>query len=1628
MRIHFVSKRFHDRGRTIRVLLPILVLAASHAAADGSVPVGAARQRYPWNGLVDVSFELEDRSFDTTAVDPDGVTTHRIRPWRHEVSFAASDTATGAALPVSPTNVATRDGATGDPSFLFRPGATGVVWNADADVPEAVIANVAFAVSAEPRPPLPPPEPLLYAIVDLSGGPDAASYPVTMTNEMPAGGFNTNEYKTTKLVLRRVDPGSFEMGSPTNTWNKRSKLVKEEEKGRHPDEYQHAATLTQPFYLALFELTQEQWALVTGSGPERYAGGMRPVENVSYDDIRGRSAGAGWPATDDVDETSFMGRLRRKTAGCLWDLPTEAQWEYACRAGTTTALNTGMDLTNATTDASLAAAGRYYHDRGDGNGGFGEHTAVGSYRPNAWGFHDMHGNVKEWCLDNYRESLGGASAIDPAGPAAGPLGRSVRGGGWGSLAEDCRSANREFHPASARDPYTGFRPSFVILSEEMLPTGSVETAFSLDTRTGVRPATNGIETLVCDSAWFGDEITNLVVEADDGRLVFATTDLPASGLLAWNPDVAWEGIRTLSLLTNGVAAETARFLVPSRRNHCETNGDGLPAGGGLPVEWRKDCGDAAWFRVVEEGGDETGFLRSGEIGSGETSSLAVVDLVGPGRLEFDWRVSCNPHGDSAACFVGRWLVWSDGCGTATNELADETECFRITGTNDVWRHESVDLGAGTNSVRWSYIRGTGSPDGGDRACLDNVVWRPCVTLSVTSLVDRCLPAAGDHAFLWGDSVGATNEETVVLGNERVVCTGWTGTGSVPAEGDGPAVSFTITNDSALVWTWRRDVNVEVAGRGPLWPAGTNLWVTCGSTNVLALGPTAGYTSWSVEAADPETSNLFGVADCTNLWEDAGPFDFVSSDTSRPAFHTNELHDVAVDPVGTNLAFRVLGGCRISVRATAMTLPSALDTTGLVWRTSGAGGWFPQELAAANGASAAKSGPALGDEKSFLRTRVEGAGTFSWTHRLERAAGGNTGLHVYLDGGLVFDFADAGAWERHDLAVAGNGPHEIAFEFWNAGSEETVSDCAYLDAVVWSGFSPVRILETGGSGVPVGWTGGGDADWFAVVEEGGDETGFVRSGEIGCNETSWLAVTNVAGPGRIVFDWRVSCNEDGDGARFLVDGTAVTNIAGTTDWETVDCDIGLGGHVLQWVYERGTNAPAGEDRACLDNVAWKPCLALAVTSAVDRCEPAPGVYADRWILEDAVVATNEGTVVLGNERVVCTGWTGTGSVPAEGDGPAVSFTITNDSSLVWNWRRDVRADVSCEGPVRLASEIPWTTVGATNVLAVEPLADYVSWSLRAEDLDTTDVYGLDAGASLGPSAFGGVRASDTSRAAFLENALHDIALDPNGTNLAFRLLGGCRITLVATAMTLETALDATNLVWQSEGAGRWFPQDVVAADGVSAAKGGAAPGGGTGVLRTRVEGAGTFAWTWKLAAEGAAAVDLLLDGTRVDGLDAETGWTTGSLAVVGSGTHEIAFEFRNAGTVPSDCAYVDQTSWDGSVGDATALTPVPVPYAWLDGFLLGDGTAAGYETAAAATAANGINTVWECYVAGLDPTNALSTFFADVDASRDPVVVTWSPDLGATRAYVVEGKTNLVDQSWGPTNESTRFYRVKVSMP
>lgn len=244
-----------------------------------------------------------------------------------------------------------------------------------------------------------------------------------------------------------VAPGTFEMGSPRT------------EPRRFADETPRRTTLTQLFYLSKFPTTQAEWRAVVGANPSKNRGVKRaPVERVSWIDC-----------VDFIEKLNSDEYLLELTTflGPEWryGLPTEAQWEFACRAGTTTPFSFGATATGsegAFGRLSVGSSDGEEGERGVGGDGRGRVSAlkettceVGLFPANPWGFCDMHGNVCEWTSDRYGE-YDPTRNVDPIGPASGAE-RVARGGSWRSPAENCRSASRFNFLATYRGDNCGLR-------------------------------------------------------------------------------------------------------------------------------------------------------------------------------------------------------------------------------------------------------------------------------------------------------------------------------------------------------------------------------------------------------------------------------------------------------------------------------------------------------------------------------------------------------------------------------------------------------------------------------------------------------------------------------------------------------------------------------------------------------------------------------------------------------------------------------------------------------------------------------------------------------------------------------------------------------------------------------------------------------------------------------------------------------------------------------------------------------------------------------------------------------------------------------------------------------------------
>ncbi len=412
----------------------------------------AARQRQPWNGKVDIDFSFSCGNpdafafiqFGATYVDKNGATV--------DVPMKTFDQIT---LP-----------------WCTNAGTYRVTWDSCADVPGLQTDSLTYRVTANMA---------KYMVVDLSKGKNGP-FPISYYEDVPSfpgveAGKWDDYHKTTNLVLRLIQPGTF-----TQAWSDNIDLSAQRQ-GKA-----HKATLTKPYYIAVFEMTQEQFFLISGgTGGTTFTGGnrkMRPAVST-YQNLRGKGyqGTINFPATgSEVATTSFLYHLREAAGTDGFDLPTETEWEYACRCGGAASgfWNDGSDagipvttrcvtITNGVGSAvALETLGRYQHNGGmvktwDEAGQTNIYTAaaltsdeslgtavVGSYRPNAWGLYDMHGNIDEWTNGSWPGSFpysASTNTVDDLGLVSASWGqwgyRITRGGFYNSPASFCPIHRRQ---------------------------------------------------------------------------------------------------------------------------------------------------------------------------------------------------------------------------------------------------------------------------------------------------------------------------------------------------------------------------------------------------------------------------------------------------------------------------------------------------------------------------------------------------------------------------------------------------------------------------------------------------------------------------------------------------------------------------------------------------------------------------------------------------------------------------------------------------------------------------------------------------------------------------------------------------------------------------------------------------------------------------------------------------------------------------------------------------------------------------------------------------------------------------------------------------------------------------------
>ena len=408
-------------ARKVKFFLPALLIAlVSFEAAADVVSGVTCRQRWPWNGKVDIDYTLNSSS--------DGAV--------FSVQFF------GRIGNGEPFALSTVEGD-GQYGLIIGSGSKRLTWDSTADLGHTVDSSAAkVAVYAQ----------------DVTGNAtylvfDLTSNTVGYSSTAPSAAEGAVS-KLTQVWFRRVEAGTFVMGSNSN----------DPYHGEYAaSEVEHTVTITKPFYMGVFEFTQKQFETIAGYNPVEmwaYIGPTKPVDNVSYNDLRGENAGATWPQYTDhrVDANSFFSVFRARFGNqFIFDLPTDAQWEMACRDkgdGTywgSGVWNDGSAILGTNPDSNLDNLANY-----DGDSTPVPHE-VGTKNPNFIGLYDMHGNVDEMCLDIWAPDVS-SYTVDPVGPLPSyNLYRVVRSGDCSTDAKECRAAHRSFLFPSNRLSEDGFR-------------------------------------------------------------------------------------------------------------------------------------------------------------------------------------------------------------------------------------------------------------------------------------------------------------------------------------------------------------------------------------------------------------------------------------------------------------------------------------------------------------------------------------------------------------------------------------------------------------------------------------------------------------------------------------------------------------------------------------------------------------------------------------------------------------------------------------------------------------------------------------------------------------------------------------------------------------------------------------------------------------------------------------------------------------------------------------------------------------------------------------------------------------------------------------------------------------------
>ena len=583
--------------------------------------------------------------------------------------------------------------------------------------------------------------------------------------------------------------------------------------------------------------------------------------------------------------------------------------------------------------------------------------------------------------------------------------------------------------------------------------------------------------------------------------------------------------------------------------------------------------------------------------------------------------------------------------------------------------------------------------------------------------------------------------------------------------------------------------------------------------------------------------------------------------------------------------------------------------------------------------------------------------------------------------------------------------------------------AQLPTGAFAGCAALESVTLAQSGATIAL--GGEKGWRF------DEEGVMRSGKITHNESSTMNMT-VQGEGRLTYRWKASCEYYNrfilDYAYLSVDGVAKgylknntlngVAIGGNADWEEVSMDImGEGAHEIAWTFakdDQDDESSIGEDCAWVDVIKFEPFVKVSFNIAGAEGS-APSLMKD-VCGESVVLPTAAG---FAKEKHTFVGWSDGVQTYAPGESYQVGA-------------KDVVLTAVYE-----ANMLPLPVITSADVLSGGTITNESATIEIASGDGTAIYYTLDGTLPTSESLLysGAFEADGLGLVTVKAIAVRDNCFDSEVAEFTFtRRPYSAAECLNASGMTFALSGDA---VWERV-------LDGAAHDGDAALKSGKISHNQEVVIETKVSGAGTISFWWKSSSEifrdwKLDIVSFTVDGVEQAWLGGVKDWTNIVVDITGNVEHTLCWTYKKdeQGSVDAedDCAWLDEVVWTPAAVE-TQTTVVPVPFAWLQEKYPSIMDAAAFEAKANEVAANGVNKVWECYVAGIDPTSATAKFVTKIEMVDGKPVITWEPDMNdgigktGVRTYKILGSTDL--KTWTEVADESEanfnFFKVEVSMP